>query len=90
MCVCVYVPRESIQSCSNCKVQHSYSPATDANHQFCVRPCRGPANKLSTSIYTVCCKHTATPSPATQPQCNKTHIACRVPYLAPQTIPMLP
>ena len=92
MCVCVWVcvPRYQFQSCSNCEVQHSYSPTTTANHQFCVWPCRGAAYRLWISICTGCCQQTAAPGPATQPQCNKTHIACNVPYLAPQTIPMRP
>ena len=54
VCVCA---RELIQSCSNCKVQQAYFPTTAANHEFCVRPCRGAAltGRLSQHVCVFVC-----------------------------------
>ena len=50
----------------------------------------GSPDGLWISICTGFCQHTAAPGPVTQSRCNKTHLACHVPYLSPQTIPMHP
>ena len=44
--------KESIRSCTNCEVQHSYCPTTTAKHEFIVQRSGGPPNRLRLALCT--------------------------------------
>ena len=74
--VCVCVPRESIQSCSNGEVQQSYAPTTSANHKFIVLSCRVAAQEGRISSYVQSPPTHYGSCPKNPPRDIKTHIAC--------------
>ena len=67
--------KESIRSCSNFKVQHSYCPTTTANHEV---PAGGAPSGLK---FSKCTDAAAAPrllpsDPQNQPRSTKAHMAC--------------